>query len=115
MAVPETLGSDAIAYAQVTAQAGVAELADAPGLGPGGLTPLGVRVPPPAQDPCPPARHGQPRELPEREHRLRDLAGRGIRDGGGRLLEDEQLRPGDLAGDRLAVADGEERVAAPVD
>ena len=31
-----------------THTAGVAEMEDAPGLGPGGLLPVGVRVPPPA-------------------------------------------------------------------
>src|SRR5947209_949882 len=55
------------------------------------------------------------RPLPEREHRPGDLAGRCIGDRSGGLLEDEQPRPGDLARDRLAVADGEERVAAAVD
>src|SRR5437899_10504297 len=58
---------------------------------------------------------GTRRPLPEREHRLGDLAGRRIGDRSGGLLEDEQPRPGDLARDRLAVADGEERVAAAVD
>ena len=58
---------------------------------------------------------GTRRPLAEREHRLGDLAGRCIGDRSGGLLEDEQPRPGDLARDRLAVADGEERVAAAVD
>ena len=55
------------------------------------------------------------RPLPEREHRLGDLVGRRIGDRSGGLLEDEQPRPRDLARDRLAVADGEEKVAAAVD
>src|SRR5262249_50426703 len=55
------------------------------------------------------------RPLPELEHRLGDLADRGSGDRGGGLLEDEQPCPGDLARDRLAVADGEEPVAAAVD
>src|SRR5215218_10906197 len=52
------------------------------------------------------------RSLPEREHRLGDLAGRrsGHRSGG--LLEDEHARLGDLTRDRLAVAEREEQVAA---
>ena len=54
-------------------------------------------------------------QLPEREHRLGDLAGRRIGDGGGGVIEHEQPGPGDLACDRLAVADREERVAAAVD
>src|ERR1700743_306089 len=53
--------------------------------------------------------------LPEREHRLGDLADRRVRDRSGALVEDEQPCPGDLARDRLAVADGEEAVAAAVD
>src|SRR5215510_10761730 len=53
--------------------------------------------------------------LPQREHRLGDLAGRRIGDRSGGLPEDEQPCPGDLARDRLAVADGEERVPAAVD
>jgi len=57
---------------------------------------------------------GWRRPLPEREHCLGDFAGRRIGDRGGGLIENEQPRPGDLAGDRLAVADGEERVAAAV-
>ncbi len=36
------------------ATAGVAELEDAPGLGPGGRKPVGVRVPPPAHRKNPP-------------------------------------------------------------
>src|SRR6478752_2374532 len=62
--------------------------------------------------PAPPRRAHRP--LPQCEHRRGDLAGRGIGDRGGGLLEDEAARPGDLAGDRLAVADGEERVATAV-
>src|SRR5262249_46577401 len=53
--------------------------------------------------------------LPERKHRLGDLAGRRIADRSGSFLEDEQPCPGYLARDCLAVADGEERVAAAVD
>src|SRR2546423_15263576 len=58
---------------------------------------------------------GTRRPLPEREHRLGDLAGCRIGDGSGSFLEDEQPRPGDLARDSLAVADGGERVPAAVD
>src|SRR5579863_1501531 len=53
--------------------------------------------------------------LSEREHRLGDHAGRRIGDRSGGLVEDEQPCPGDLARDRLAVADGEEPVAAAMD
>src|SRR5262249_22986837 len=70
-------------------------------------------APPP--DPPRPGRGGTRCPLSEREHRLGDLAGRRIRDRRGGLLEDEQPCPGDLARDRLAVADGEEPVAAAVD
>src|SRR6187551_405639 len=62
-----------------------------------------------------PGRRGTRGPLPEREHRLGDLAGRRIGDRSGGFLEDEQPRPGDLARDRLAVADGEEAVTAAVD
>src|SRR5262249_43895352 len=65
------------------------------------------RPPTPARRPDPRATRGP---LPQREHRLGDLAGRRIGDRSGGLLEDEQPCPGDLARDRLAVADGEERV-----
>ena len=59
----------------------------------------------------PAARRPDPRgtrcPLPEREHRLGDLAGCRIGDRSGSFLEDEQPCPGDLARDSLAVTDGE--------
>src|ERR1700720_4348235 len=68
------------------------------------------------EPPTPAARRPDPRRsLPEREHRLGDLAGSRIGDRSGSFLEDEQPCPGDLARDSLAVADGEERVPAAVD
>src|SRR6266568_9419651 len=71
------------------------------------------------EPPTPAARRPDPRgtrrPLPEREHRLGDLADCRIGDRSGSFLEDEQPCPGDLARDRLAVADGEEPVAAAVD
>ena len=57
---------------------------------------------------------GTRRPLPQRDHGLGDLAGR-IGDRSGSFLEDEQPRPGDLARDCLAIANGEERVPAAVD
>src|SRR5262245_59497641 len=79
-----------------------------------------ARVPGRVEPPTPtaarmPYRRGTRRPLPEREHRLGDLAGRCIGDRRGGRLEDEQPRPGDRVRDRLAVADGEERIAAAVD
>ena len=58
---------------------------------------------------------GTRRPLPQRDHCLGDLAGRRIGDRSGSFPEDEQPCPGDLARDRLAVANGEERVPAAVD
>lgn len=55
------------------------------------------------------------RPLPQRDHCLGDLSGRRIEDRSGSFLEDEQPRPGDLARDCLAVANGEERIPAAVD
>src|SRR4051812_9328078 len=53
------------------------------------------------------------RERLEREHRRRDFTGGRIGDRGRGLFEHEQSGTGDLARDRFAVADREERVAAP--
>jgi len=55
------------------------------------------------------------RGLPKGEHRLRDLVGRRLGKRGGGLLKDEQSGAVDLTCYCLAVADGEERVAASVD
>src|SRR5690349_13283164 len=60
-----------------------------------------------------PEPRGTRRPLSEREHRLGDVADRRIGDRSGGLLEDEQPCPGDLARDRLAVADGENRLRRP--
>ena len=54
------------------------------------------------------------RTLLEREHRARDLADGRIGDRRRGLFEHEQPRSGDLARERFAVADREERVAATV-
>lgn len=51
---------------------------------------------------------------PEPEHRRGHLVRGGGRDRGGRLLEHEQSRSGNLARECLAVADGEERVLPTV-
>ena len=58
-----------------------------------------------------PSRHPNALEL---EHRGGDLIGGRNGDGGRGLLEQEQLRTGDLARKYLAVADGEERVLLSV-
>ncbi len=50
----------------------------------------------------------------ELEHRAGDLIGGHDGDRGRGLLEHEQPRIGDLARERLAVADGEERVPVTV-
>src|SRR5262249_31584661 len=84
--------------------------ATAPAIGARG--PLEPPTPAAARMPSP---RGTRRPLPQSDHCLGDLTGRRIGDRSGSFLEDEQPRPGDLARDRLAVANGEERVPAAVD
>ena len=55
---------------------------------------------------------GRPAEKSEGEHRAGDLVGHGVPQGGAHVVEDEQTRGGDRGGERLTVADREERIRA---
>jgi hypothetical protein len=59
-------------------------------------------------------REGGPAQESEGEHRAGELVGRGVPQGGAHVVEDEQPRGGDRVGERLAVADREERIRAAV-